>query len=155
VNILGLLSLIGSNCSPQRVNQNLLNNQFRKEKGDFKMEYRTSLREQLLQLEEKLLKTEIRTSKEELSHILADAFFEFGSSGKVLYKDESIGEEGLSVVQMKLSDFDIHPLSEEIVLTTYRIYNEVNKEHSLRSSIWKLIDGSWKMHFHQGTKTSF
>ncbi|MCH7322634.1 DUF4440 domain-containing protein [Solibacillus sp. MA9] len=111
-----------------------------------------SLKEQLLQLEEKLLKPEIRTSKEELSNLLADNFFEFGSSGKVLYKDENIGEMSLSVVQMKLSDFEIHPMSEEIVLTTYRIYNEMNNEHSLRSSIWKLIDGHWKMHFHQGTK---
>ena len=115
------------------------------------MTYR-SLKELLLQLEKKLLEPEIRTSKEELSNLLADNFFEFGSSGKVLYKDENIGEMSLSVVQMKLSDFEIHPMSEEIVLTTYRIYNEMNNQHSLRSSIWKLIDGRWKMHFHQGTK---
>lgn len=112
----------------------------------------STLKEQLLQLEQKLLEPEIRTSKDELSNLLADSFFEFGSSGKVLYKDENIGEMNLSAVQMKLSDFEIHPMSEEIVLTTYRIYNEINNQHSLRSSIWKLIDGRWKMHFHQGTK---
>ncbi|MGE7024292.1 DUF4440 domain-containing protein [Solibacillus cecembensis] len=105
------------------------------------MEYRALLKEHLFQLEEKLLKPEIRTSKDELINILSDSFFEFGSSGEVLYKDESIGEVSLSVVRMKMSDFEIHPLSEEIVLTTYRIYNELNKQHSLRSSIWKLIDG--------------
>lgn len=55
---------------------------------------------------------------------------------------------------MKVSDFEIHPLSEEIVLATFRTYNEGNKQHSLRSSIWKLIDGKWKMHFHQGTPTT-
>ncbi len=98
------------------------------------------------------MEPEIRTSKEELSNLLADNFFEFGSSGKVLYKYENIGEMNLSVVQMKLSDFEIHPMSEEIILTTYRIYNKMNNQHSLRSSIWKLIDGRWKMHFHQGTK---
>lgn len=112
----------------------------------------STLKEQLLQLEKKLLEPEIRLSKDELSNLLADSFFEFGSSGKVLYKDENIGEMSLSIVQMKLSDFEIHPMSEEIILTTYRIYNEMNNEHSLRSSIWKLIDGRWKMHFHQGTK---
>lgn len=112
----------------------------------------STLKEQLLQLEKKLLEPEIRLSKDELSNLLADSFFEFGSSGKVLYKDENIGEMSLSIVQMKLSDFEIHPMSEEIVLTTYRIYNEMKNEHSLRSSIWKLIDGRWKMHFHQGTK---
>ena len=112
----------------------------------------SSLKEQLLQLEEKLLKPEIRKSKDELSKLLADTFFEFGSSGKVLYKDEDIGEMTLGEVRMTLSDFEIHPLSEEIVLTTYRIFNEVNEQHSLRSSIWKIVDGNWKMHFHQGTK---
>ncbi|WP_445683581.1 DUF4440 domain-containing protein [Solibacillus sp. FSL R7-0668] len=101
----------------------------------------STLKEQLLQLEKKLLEPEIRLSKDELSNLLADSFFEFGSSGKVLYKDENIGEMSLSIVQMKLSDFEIHPMSEEIVLTTYRIYNEMKNEHSLRSSIWKLIDG--------------
>ena len=115
---------------------------------------KTSLKELLLELEEKLLKPEIRASKEELTNILSEDYFEFGSSGKVLYKNENINDVSLSVVRMKLSDFEIHPLSEEIVLTTYRIYNEVNKQHSLRSSIWKLIDGAWKMHFHQGTPTT-
>ena len=118
------------------------------------MGYKSSLKEQLFQLEEKLLKPEVRTSKDELANLLADNFFEIGSSGQVLYKDENIGEMTLGFVQMKLSDFEIHPLSEEIVLTTYRIYNELNNQHSLRSSIWKLTDGHWKMHFHQWTKTS-
>ena len=118
------------------------------------MKNKTSIKELLLELEEKLLKPEIRTSKEELTNILSENFFEFGSSGKVLYKNESLSDVSLSAVHMKLSDFEIHPLSEEVVLTTYRIYNEVNKQHSLRSSIWKLIDGTWKMHFHQGTLTT-
>ena len=115
---------------------------------------KSSLRELLLELEEKLLTPEIRESKEELNSLLAEGFFGFGGSGKILYKNESIGEVNLGIVRMKLSDFEIHPLSEEIVLTTYRIYNEVNKQHSLRSSIWKSIDGTWKMHFHQGTLTT-
>ena len=119
------------------------------------MTYHSSLKEQLLQLEEQLLKPEIRTSKDKLSKLLADTFFEFGSSGKVLYKDEDISEMTLGEVRMTLSEFEVHPLSEEIVLTTYRIYNEVNEQHSLRSSIWKIVDGDWKMHFHQGTKTQF
>ena len=28
-----------------------------------------------------------------------------------------------------------------------------NKRSSIRSSIWKLHDGKWKMIFHQGTNT--
>lgn len=96
------------------------------------MEKKSALEKQLFQLENKLLVPEIRTSKEELTNLLADNFFEFGSSGKVLYKDEEISEATLGIVQMTMSDFEIHLLSEEIVLATYRIYNEVNKQHSLR-----------------------
>lgn len=119
------------------------------------MKSENRLKEQLLELEEKLLQPEIRASRNELKKLLADNFFEFGSSGKVLYKNEDISEEGIGVVKMTLSDFEIHPLSDEIVLTTYRIFNEVNKQHTLRSSIWKSINGNWQMVFHQGTKTNF
>lgn len=110
------------------------------------------LKEQLLQLEENLLQPEIRASKNKLAKLLAEDFFEFGSSGKVLYKDENISEMTLGEVQMQLTDFEIHPMSDEVILTTYRIYNELTGHHSLRSSLWKLVDGRWKMHFHQGTK---
>ena len=118
------------------------------------MDDKFSLKEVLLKLEERLLKPEIRASKDELTRLLSEDFFEFGSSGRVLYKNQSIGDVNLSAVRMKLSNFEIHPLSEQIVLTTYRIYNEVNKQHSLRSSIWKLVDGTWKIQFHQGTSTT-
>ena len=111
-----------------------------------------TLREHLLQLEERLLKPEIRTSLVELSNFLASDFFEFGSSGNILYKD-GIEADGIGVVKMTLSDFKIHQLSTNTVLTTYRIFNEVNMQYSLRSSIWKLSDGQWKMFFHQGTPT--
>lgn len=121
-------------------------------KGDWKVENKSALEKHLFQLENKLLLPEIRTSKEELTNLLSDNFFEFGSSGKVLYKDEEISGATLGIVQMKMSDFEIHSLSEEIILATYRIFNELSKQHSLRSSIWKLVDGHWKMHFHQGTK---
>ncbi|RRN74013.1 DUF4440 domain-containing protein [Peribacillus simplex] len=113
----------------------------------------SSLKEQLYQLEEKLLKSEIRTSPEELSLLLKDDFFEFGSSGRIWTKSNCIGEEGIGAVNMILSDFDMHQLSEDTVLTTYRIFDEVKAEHTLRSSIWKYANGRWQMFFHQGTKT--
>jgi hypothetical protein len=84
---------------------------------------------------------------------LANDFFEFGSSGKVLYKDDDIADDGIGIVKMKLSDFEIRPLSDDIVLATYLILNEISNQHSIRSSIWKLNEGVWKMVFHQGTNT--
>lgn len=112
-----------------------------------------NLKNHLQELEEKLLTPEVRSSKTELKKLLANEFFEFGSSGRVLYKDENF-EGGIGIIKVKFSDFEIHPLSEEIVLATYRTFNEETKQHALRSSIWKLNEGEWKMVFHQGTKTN-
>jgi xylulose-5-phosphate/fructose-6-phosphate phosphoketolase len=42
----------------------------------------------------------------------------------------------------------------DVALVTYRsvsLYPDGSKFHSLRSSIWKIIDGRWRMAFHQGT----
>lgn len=111
------------------------------------------LKEHIRQLEENLLSPEIRTSRTELKKILADNFFEFGSSGRVLFKEEEIPEDGIGIVKMKMSEFEIHRLSDEVVLATYQIFNEITNGYSLRSSIWKQFDGEWKMVFHQGTKT--
>lgn len=107
--------------------------------------------EELLRLEEKLLTSEIRTSVNELSNLLAEEFFEIGSSGKVWRLKDGLGSNGIGAVKMQLSDFDIHLLSENIVLTTYKILNEETAQHSLRSSIWKYDNSSWQMVFHQGT----
>ncbi|MFE4130650.1 DUF4440 domain-containing protein [Peribacillus sp. YIM B13482] len=113
----------------------------------------SSLKAHVQQLEEKLLKPEIRTSPEELSSLLKDDFFEFGSSGNIWSKNDFMGQEGAGAVNMTLSQFDMHPLSKDTVLTTYRIFDEDKEEHTLRSSIWKYANGRWQMFFHQGTKT--
>ncbi|MDF9759716.1 hypothetical protein OKW24_001489 [Peribacillus simplex] len=84
---------------------------------------------------------------------MKDDFFEFGSSGRIWTKSDCIGEEGIGEVTMILSNFDMHQLSEDTVLTTYRIFDEDKEEHTLRSSIWKCTNGRWQMFFHQGTKT--
>ncbi|WP_052414518.1 nuclear transport factor 2 family protein [Paenibacillus sp. FSL R5-0345] len=62
----------------------------------------------LRELEEKLLKPEIRSSPEEISKLLADDFFEIGSSGGTWYKSDGIPEEGLGIVRMTLSHFELH-----------------------------------------------
>ncbi|MDM5220809.1 DUF4440 domain-containing protein [Peribacillus sp. NJ11] len=117
------------------------------------METDNNLKDHIKQLEENLLNPEIRSSRTQLKKLLADDFFEFRSSGKVLYKDEDIADVGIGIVKMELSHFEIRLLSDGIVLATYRIFNEISNQHSLRSSIWKLNEGVWKLVFHQGTKT--
>ncbi|MGP7817143.1 nuclear transport factor 2 family protein [Niallia sp. 01092] len=110
-----------------------------------------SLKEHLCRLEESLLKPEIRLQPSELEKLLANDFFEFGSSGNVWYREDCLGEGGVGARKMSLYDFEIHPLSEEAVLVTYKVKDDTRNHHTLRSSIWKWIDGRWQMFFHQGT----
>ncbi|AGK54310.1 nuclear transport factor 2 family protein [Bacillus sp. 1NLA3E] len=117
------------------------------------MENQSVLKKHLRELEQKLLEPETRTTPAELDKLLADDFFEFGSSGNVWYKKDSVGKGGLSVREMTLTDFEIYPLSEDTVLATFRVKDETRMQNTLRSSIWKFIDGRWQMFFHQGTTT--
>ncbi|WP_430535538.1 DUF4440 domain-containing protein [Listeria rocourtiae] len=111
-----------------------------------------TLKTRLQNLEEQLLTSRVRLSRQALREILAEEFFEIGSSGRILYRDEPISEDGIGEVQMELSDFSIQELSEDIVLATYRIFNVTENQYSLRSSIWKYTDNRWRLVFHQGTK---
>jgi hypothetical protein len=61
----------------------------------------SSLKEHICQLEQLLLQPEIRTSPEELSKLLADEFFEFGSSGTVWYKKDMVSA-GIDVRKLTL-----------------------------------------------------
>lgn len=110
----------------------------------------------IYELELSLLEPEVRSSYERLNELLADDFLEFGSSGSVYNKPDTL--KGLTAstdkVVFGVSDFETKELSENFVLTTFktkRTINDINIVISLRSSIWKKTNGNWQMFFHQGT----
>jgi hypothetical protein len=113
----------------------------------------------LLHLEEELLKPEVRRSANQVGHLLADEFIEFGSSGRVFDKRQIIEalqhETPYPTIRISLVDFTARRLAADVVLVTYRAIQqsgpEVPERSRLRSSIWKLIEGRWQMVFHQGT----
>jgi hypothetical protein len=112
----------------------------------------------LRQLEERLLDSSVRKSPQELAALLADDFVEFGASGRVFDKRQIIDSlQGERPVTLSLTDFRATLLAPGVMLTTYRITRHADSEraagNSLRSSIWKLLDGRWQMVFHQGTPT--
>ena len=116
------------------------------------------LYEQLYDLEDRLLQPEIRRSREEISRLLADDFVEFGSSGYTFDKLQVVEELPHShTVPMIIEDFQVKVLSPDVVLATYRaVKTDESREemrNSLRSSVWKFLDGRWQMVFHQGTRT--
>ncbi|UCE25259.1 MAG: DUF4440 domain-containing protein [Candidatus Zixiibacteriota bacterium] len=123
------------------------------------MDNKESLLQHLSRLEKHLMQPEVRRSPAELEKLLAEEFVEFGSSGRVYDRQSII--EALSIESpftCSIDDFKVVSLGPQVALVTYRaVCHESDDEHpihSLRSSIWKLVDGEWQMVFHQGTPTS-
>jgi hypothetical protein len=120
------------------------------------MQADTVLEDHLRQLEERLLQPSVRKSAEEVSELLASEFIEFGSSGRIFDKQQIIASLQMEpTVRRSLVDFKSWILARAVVLVTYRAVRQRTSDeppiYSLRSSIWKLIDGRWQMVFHQGT----
>jgi len=117
-----------------------------------------SVKEHILQLESDLLRSEVRKSAHRIEDLLADDFIEFCSSGNEYhYRKGDVFQEQDDHKELlwEITDFKITELSEDCIMATYKLikHDEQNdmKKYSLRSSIWKHMDGKWKMIFHQGT----
>lgn len=111
------------------------------------------LKEHLRELEESHIGLEVRRSSEELGRILAEDYFEIGSSGNMYTRKDCL-EGGVVLTEMTLHNYEIYPLASDVVLSTYFINDKTRNRNTLRSSIWKLIEGKWRLYFHQGTITN-
>lgn len=107
-------------------------------------------------LEESLWRPETRFDHDYMSNLLADDFFEFGRSGKVYTKAESLSAPMQEIrAKLPLADFTIHRIGDDVVLVTY--ISEVQYETleiGNRSSLWHKTHDGWKLKFHQGTPTN-
>ncbi|URZ08040.1 hypothetical protein CLROS_034060 [Clostridium felsineum] len=118
------------------------------------------LKDHILKLENDLVKSEVRKSAQKLNDLLADDFFEFCSNGKEYrYKNGDVLQEANDEeLFWQIIDFKIEQLSDDYLLALYKVIKHTetdeNKKYTHRSSIWKCVDGKWKMYFHQGTYTS-
>lgn len=119
----------------------------------------TKEQEQLfLELETSLHKKEVRSSRERVNELIADDFVEFGKSGGVFNKQNTLdGLEGEQVdLQIDVSDFNAKELAPSVVLVTYTASMFDSKRpapmSTRRSSIWVERNEKWQMVFHQGTK---
>lgn len=117
-----------------------------------------SIKKQIFQLENDLLKSDVRKSAEKINEILSKDFVEFSSSGSEYhYKRGDVfqAEEDERILDWEILNFEIKKLSEDCVLATYNVIkhdeSDLRKRYSLRSSVWKEENGKWKMSFHQGT----
>ena|SRR5437016_1219558 len=107
-----------------------------------------------LDLETSLHRRSVRNSPDRVAALLTDDFVEFGRSGRAYDKLRTIellsGDDNELMPEVR--DFQLRSLSHNIVLVTYR--SGRGEHFALRSSIWQLNGGKWRMTFHQGTATA-
>jgi hypothetical protein len=114
---------------------------------------------ELERLELLLMDPAVRRNRDRVAALMTEDFLEFGSSGRVWTREttlELLATEAYSPPMVE--SFAGRTLGRDVVLVTYRTVRttQATEERTvtLRSSIWTRELGSWKMCFHQGTRTS-
>ena len=110
-----------------------------------------NIKEQIIDLEILLHDPVVRADINALEELLDLDFFEYGTSGKVWTRESTIAELPLELHSPIIAfDFEGRELSPTVYQLTYKT---TRKDFDvLRSSIWKLTNGKWRMVFHQGTR---
>ncbi len=119
----------------------------------------SSLTEELLELEKKLVDPELRSTPERLAPLLADDFIEFGSGGHAYDKKRVLFVlKRLAPAEIFIEEFRVINVCDSAALVTYRACTESSRastsRYSLRSSLWVLRDGGWQMHVSSGDECS-
>lgn len=102
-----------------------------------------------------LTEDEIRNDANEISNLLSTDFIEYTSSGKIYHYtvgDVFGSNDGKIVIDRE--SIKCTKLSEDVFLLLYIAVKSSNNDNSIRSnrsSIWKNVEGKWKIVFHQGT----
>ncbi|KZN46172.1 nuclear transport factor 2 family protein [Pseudoalteromonas luteoviolacea] len=114
------------------------------------------LLDELVSLERLLLEPHVRESKERLSLLLDDDFYEISANGLLFDKRHVLARLPCEKVpQFYNQDFRGQMLSETIAQLTYhaayRRNAYSNLQFSLRMSLWRDIGLGWRLLFHQGT----
>lgn len=107
----------------------------------------------LVSLETSLLDARMRNPAK-VAELLDDTYVEFGSTGMIYSRAEVVGAPQMEPrPNIKAMDFKVRELVPGLILVTYRAIQDSTPEiHTLRSSIWQLWGGKWKLTFHQGTR---
>ncbi|MGW8247232.1 MAG: nuclear transport factor 2 family protein [Acidiferrobacterales bacterium] len=111
----------------------------------------------VIELESRLLSDEFRSSYDFLDKILHEDFLEIGASGTAYNKKQVIDLliRG-SNFSSQATGFRFFQVAEGVALLTYSLETvspDIGTRHSVRSSVWKLENDSWKLVYHQGTQT--
>ena len=118
------------------------------------MELSSQEQKRLELLEEGLWRADVRFDLKRMDEVLAPDFFEFGRSGRVYGREDTLGipEQPINA-KLPLMKFSARLLDSNVAQTAYVsavTYNDV-EELANRSSIWSRTEHGWRLRFHQGT----
>lgn len=107
------------------------------------------MKEEILALERRLM----QRARQDFEQLLADDFYEIGTSGKTYTKGIELDALLINDVVTEMPDvlnFRIHELSDTVIQALYDTV-EFSGRRSHRSSLWRKTDDNWQLFFHQGT----
>jgi hypothetical protein len=109
--------------------------------------------------EEALLDPSLRRNRLRVSELLAEDFLEFGSSGRVWTREQILDLlETEDYQPPAMEDFKCAMIARGVALVTYRTVrtnpHTGERAATLRSSLWTRESGTWRVRFHQGTRTN-
>jgi hypothetical protein len=119
------------------------------------METNSDLLQTLQKLETELLVPCARKSNR-VAQLLAEGFVEYGSSGHAYSRAEVISAlVSEPSTEITASEFSVQLIAPDTALLRYvSCRHSASKVYALRSSIWQLQNGQWRIMFHQGTPCS-
>ena len=109
-------------------------------------------RTELQLLEEGLWRTETRFDRGWMERVLAPRFFEFGRSGRIYNREETLGMVARPI-DARLEDVSVRLLSADVAQVTYTSIETYAGEEQVahRSSFWLRSEDGWQLLFHQAT----
>jgi len=107
-------------------------------------------------LERALHAPAVRADRGRLAALLDEDFSEIGSSGQCYGREAALEEIPLERAQVRIESdqYAVWMLAEGLAQVRYRSRYHLDGQAQgwvLRSSLWRLHAGGWRMVFHQGT----
>jgi hypothetical protein len=104
--------------------------------------------ERLIALEHAMWNSDTRGDRSWMDVHLADDFTEFGYSGRS-YTRAEILDQPVGTIEATLADIAVRAVGRDAALVTYR--SDEPRGSANRGSVWRRVDGRWRLAFHQGT----
>jgi hypothetical protein len=109
---------------------------------------------ELRRLEESLWRGETRFDRDRMNEVLAPDFFEFGRSGRVYRREDTLDVPARPInATLPLAKFAVRLIAADVALVTYlsEVTHGEGRDVANRSSLWSRHAGGWRLRFHQGT----